>query len=147
MILSIIDKALCAWRFSSGVTSLERATAKLRLAQRRIFSGSVIPAQLRKSDMLVRLVIFILSADSSSSSSKIFSAKALLSKRRSIINCKKPSEEDNLSLLLCTISHILYTAYPSGVLSPVSLTLIRLSPSHFIRLVKRASIFKILPNT
>ena len=33
-------------------TSLERATARFLLAQSRIFSGSVLPAQFRKSVML-----------------------------------------------------------------------------------------------
>ena len=82
--LSMIESALWACLFSSGVTSLERATARLRLAHSLMFSGSFIPAQLRKSEILVILVSFILSPDSSRSSS-VFSATILLSSSLSII--------------------------------------------------------------
>ena len=125
---------------------MERATARFLLAHSLIFSGRVIPAQLRKSDMLVRLVTFMLSPDSSSSSSEIFSDKALLSRSLSIINCKNPSSDESFWLLLYAISRILYTAYPRAVFSPVSFTFILFSPSHLIRLSKRESIRRILLN-
>ena len=62
-----MDKALWAWRRSSWDTSWEWATARFLLAQRRIFSGRVRPAQLIKSVMLWMLVSFKLSPLSASS--------------------------------------------------------------------------------
>ena len=137
-----MESALCAWRLSSGDTSCERATARLRLAHRRILSGSVLPAQFMKSVMLWRLVSFMSSPASSSSSSSTSSAGALLASRRSIINWRNPSSADNFVPPPNAISRILYTAYPSSVFSPERRTLIWFSPSHFNRLTNLASIFK-----
>ena len=135
----MIESALCACLRSSGDTSFERATARFLLAQRRILSGSVLPAQVMKSVILCKLVSFISSPSSSCSSSSISSVGALLARRRSIINCRKPSSADNLVPPPNAISRILYTAYPSSLFSPDKRTLIWFSPSQRSRLVKRAS--------
>ena len=80
----------------SGETSLERATARFRLAQRRIWSGRVFPAQVIKSVMLCRLVSFMSSPSSSCPSSPASSAGAGLTNSLSIINCRNPSSADSL---------------------------------------------------
>ena len=135
-----MERALWAWRRSSGDTSWERVTARFLLAQRRILSGKVLPAQLIKSVMLWILVSFMLSPDSSLSSSSASSEGASLAKSRSIINCRKPSSAESFPVPPRAISRILYTAYPSSRSAPERRTLIWFSPSHFSKLTKRASI-------
>ena len=142
-----MESARCAWRRSSGDTSLERATAKFRRAHNRMLSGMVRPAQVIKSVMLWILVSFISSPSSSCSSSTASSLGALLANRRSIINCKKPSSAESFFPPPNAISRILYTAYPSGVFSPDSRTLMWFSPSQRSRLTKRASTRKISAHT
>ena len=139
----MMDRARCAWRRSSAVTSCERATARFLLDQRRMLSGIVRPAQFIKSVILCRLVSFISSPVSSCSSSSSSSEGALLERSRSIINCKNPSSAESLLPPPNAVSRILYTAYPSGRFSPDRRTLMWFSPSQRKRLVKRASIFKI----
>ena len=102
-----MERALWAWRRSSADTSLERATARFLLAQRRILSGRVLPAQVIKSVMLWILVSFMLSPLSISSSSGISLEGASLERRRSIINWRKPSSAESFCPPPKAISRIL----------------------------------------
>ena len=91
-----MERALWAWRLSSGVTSEELATARFLLAQRRMLSGRVLPAQSKKSLMDWREVRRMSSpASSFSSSGTVSSPGASEAKRRPIMNWRKPSSAES----------------------------------------------------